>query len=212
MLPSLTTHIIGVSGGSCSGKTHFVRSLIEEVGPSKISSIEHDSYYRDVSGTPHTQRRSINYDHPSALDTELLTSHLHSLLRGHTVNVPIYDYTTHSRKDLTVSVKPTPFIVVEGILIYHHPELRNIFNLRVYIHAPAYVRLGRRLKRDVNERGRTYFSVLRQYLSTVHRAHNRFVRPTRDFADIQISGLHNYSSSIQHIKSILISPHSTTHQ
>ena len=182
------------------------------MGPSKISSIEHDSYYRDVSGTPHTQRRSINYDHPSALDTELLTSHLHSLLRGHTVNVPIYDYTTHSRKDLTVSVKPTPFIVVEGILIYHHPELRNIFNLRVYIHAPAYVRLGRRLKRDVNERGRTYFSVLRQYLSTGGRAHNRFVRPTRDFADIQISGLHNYSSSIQHIKSILISPHSTTHQ
>ena len=157
MLPSLTTHIIGVSGGSCSGKTHFVRSLIEEVGPSKISGIEHDSYYRGLAGTPHTQRRSINYDHPSALDTELLTSHLHSLLRGHTINVPIYDYTTHSRKDLTVTVKPTPFIVVEGILIYHHPELRKIFNLSVYIHAPAYVRLGRRLKRDVKERGRTYF-------------------------------------------------------
>ena len=209
MSPPLTTHIIGVSGGSCSGKTHFVHSLIKELGPNKISSIEHDSYYRDLAGTPHRQRRSINYDHPSALDTELLTSHLTSLLRGHTVNVPIYDFATHTRTDLTLTVNPAPVIVVDGILIYDHPELRNIFNLRVYIHAPAYVRLGRRLKRDVNERGRSYYSVFRQYLSTVHRGHHKFVRPTRKFADIQISGLHDYSSAIQRIKSITTSPHST---
>lgn len=205
MLPSPITHIIGVSGGSCSGKTHFVRSLTQELGPSKISSIQHDSYYRDLTGTSHKTRHNINYDHPSALDTELLTSHLNCLLRGQAVDVPIYDFATHTRTNLTVTVQPTRFIVVEGILIYNYPPLRNIFNLKIYIHAPGHIRLARRLKRDVNERGRTYYSVLRQYLSTVRPGHNHFIRPTRVFADIQISGTQSYTKRIQNIKSLLSS-------
>ena len=198
-------HIIGVAGGTCSGKTLFVRTLTHQIGRSRITSIEYDSYYRDITDIARNRRYNLNYDHPDPLDTDLLTYHLNCLPRGLSVEIPAYDFASHTRKKDTILVNPNQFIVVEGFLIYSVSDLRDIFDSRIYIHAPPDIRLARRLKRDVAERGRgrTVNSVLRQYLSTVRPTHNKFVRPTHAFAHLLISGAESHTSAINRVKTIL---------
>ena len=178
--------VIGVAGGSGSGKTTISRAIVDGIGEDLVTFIEHDAYYRDQSHLSPEARAKINYDHPDSLETELLVEHLRALLAGDIVEVPVYDFTVHSRKQETVRVESRPVILVEGILVLAEPELRALFDLRVFVDTAADVRLMRRLRRDIEERGRSLESVLRQYLATVRPMHLQFVEGSKRYADIII--------------------------
>lgn len=197
--PRTQSLLVGVSGGSCSGKTTLVRTLISRIGEDNISSIEHDCYYRDLSHRSPAERASVNYDHPDALETTLLIDHLVSLRKGQSTKIPVYDFARHVRAKATTTVHPRDIIIVEGILIYSVPTLRELLDLKIYVHTDPDIRLARRLQRDVDERGRTVDSVLQQYLATVRPGHIQFVEPKREFADIIISGANENAADIKHI-------------
>jgi uridine kinase len=176
--------IVGVAGGTASGKTTISEAILDRVGSERVAFIQHDSYYRDISHLPFEERCQVNFDHPDSLESDLLVAHLDALCRGEPVQVPMYDFTVHMRRAETRSVDPQPVILVEGILIFVEPELRERFDIKVYVDADADLRFIRRLRRDVSERQRTVESVIEQYLSTVRLMHLEFVEPSKRYADV----------------------------
>lgn len=178
--------VIGVAGGTGSGKTTVANRILQRVGAEHIACIPHDAYYRDHSHLPARLRDQVNYDHPDSLETELLTEHLKELRAGHSVEIPIYDFTTHTRTPQTHRVEPAPVILVEGILVFVEPALRDLFDVKLYVDTDADVRFIRRLQRDVEQRGRSVESVCEQYLSTVRPMHLEFVEPSKRYADVII--------------------------
>jgi uridine kinase len=178
--------VIGVAGGTASGKTTVVQAILDRVGWQRIVRIQHDSYYKDLSHLPMEERRKFNFDHPDALDTSLLIEHLQALRQGHSVQVPEYDFATYSRLPTTRTVDPCPVVIVEGILILEDLALRDLIDLKLYVDTDADLRLIRRIRRDTAERGRTVESVITQYLATVRPMHLEFVEPSKRYADVII--------------------------
>jgi uridine kinase len=178
--------IIGIAGGSGSGKTTVAQELLNRVGPDRIAYLPHDAYYKDLSGLPPVQKAEVNFDHPNSLDTEYLIKHVKQLRAGNPVDLPVYDFSTHSRTEKTIPITPHRVIVVEGILIYAEPELRPLFDLKIFVDTDSDLRFIRRLQRDMSERGRTPESVIKQYMKTVRPMHLEFVEPSKRYADVII--------------------------
>jgi uridine kinase len=178
--------VVGVAGGTGSGKTTVAAEILKRAGADQISLIQHDAYYKDLSALPMAQRTMRNFDHPDALDNDLLIVHLQELKAGESVEVPVYDFTTHSRTRNTLRVEPRRVIVVEGILIFADEALRNLMDVRIYVDTDADIRFIRRLKRDIAERGRTMESVIHQYLATVRPMHQEYVEPSKRYANVII--------------------------
>jgi uridine kinase len=176
--------LIGVAGGTGSGKTTVAQQILDRVGREPVVHIQHDQYYRDQSHLPFGERAHINFDHPDSLDTRLLISHLRKLREACAVEVPQYDFTQHIRKKETRRLEPRPIVLVEGILIFADPELCKMFDIRIFVDTDADIRFIRRLKRDITERGRTMESVMDQYLDTVRPMHLEFVEPSKRYADV----------------------------
>lgn len=180
------TVIIGIGGGTGSGKTSIARNLLKEYGPGEVLVIELDSYYRDLADMPMDKRNQHNFDHPDSFDFTLLIQNVSELKAGKTVQMPVYDFKTHTRSGETKTVNPHHVMVIEGIFALHFQELRELMNIKAYVETPDDVRFIRRLSRDIEARGRTAQMVIDQYLSTVRPMHNQFVAPTKLFADIII--------------------------
>ena len=178
--------VIGIAGGSGSGKTTVAQSILQRVAPEKIAFLQHDQYYKDLSGLPPAQRAAINFDHPNSLETTLMIQHVLSLREGNPVEVPIYDFSTHSRTERSFTVQARRVILVEGILIFTEPALRELFDVKIFVDTDPDIRFIRRLQRDIDERGRTMESVIQQYISTVRPMHLEFVEQSKRFADIII--------------------------
>ena len=178
--------VIGVAGGTGSGKTTIAHKLAEALPEGSASVIEHDSYYRDHSDLLLEQRQLLNYDHPDALESDLLARHLAQLRAGQAVEVPIYDFRTHSRRHNTRHVEPTPVIVVEGILTLVETNLREQLDIKIFVDTDADIRVFRRIRRDLEERGRSFSSVRDQYYATVRPMHIQFVEPSKHWADLII--------------------------
>jgi uridine kinase len=176
--------VIGVAGGTGSGKTTIAAAVEQAIGPDRVTMISHDAYYRDRPDLSHEQRAALNFDHPDSLETSLLIDHLDSLASGRAVCVPVYDFVTHRRRAETVHTPPKDIILVEGVLALADVDLRARMNFRIYVDTDDDIRFIRRLRRDVEERGRSMDSVIEQYLTTVRPMHIQFVEPSRRFADI----------------------------
>ena len=182
---------IGITGGTGSGKSTIAKEIYRQFGEDCIAMIEQDSYYKDQSHLSMEDRVKTNYDHPNAFDNNLLVSHLESLLNGHSIQKPSYDFSIHRIED-TTKVEPKEIVIVEGILILEDPRIRELLDIKIYVDTDADVRIIRRMVRDINERGRTMESVINQYLNVVKPMHNQFTEPTKKFADIIIpEGGHN---------------------
>jgi uridine kinase len=178
--------VIGVAGGTGSGKTTVAREILRRAGTDQISLIQHDAYYKDLSDLPLAQRAIQNFDHPDALDNRLLIAHLQELKAGRPIQIPVYDFTTHVRTKETRRVEPRRVILVEGILIFADEELRRLMDVKIYVDTDVDIRFIRRLQRDIADRGRTMESVIRQYLATVRPMHQEFVEPSKRYADVII--------------------------
>lgn len=178
--------LIGIAGGTGSGKTTVARAVYDRVGPDRIVWIAHDSYYREFGGLPMEQRELINFDHPDSLETSLLVSDLDKLIGGEPIRIPKYDFTTHSRLPETELIEPKRVILVEGILVLAEPEIRERLDIRLFVDTPADIRLMRRLTRDIRDRGRTLDSVVEQYSTHVRPMHEEFVEPSKRHADLII--------------------------
>ncbi len=186
MSPRTPPLVIAIAGGSGSGKTTVANVILEKVGAHRIAYLPHDAYYRDLSKLPPTQRAQINFDHPESLETELLIDHIQTLKSWRPVELPIYDFTRHSRTDKTIRVNPQRVIIVEGILIFAEPRLRELFDVKIFVDTDPDLRFIRRLERDIAERGRSMETVVKQYLTTVRPMHLEFVEPSKRYADIII--------------------------
>jgi uridine kinase len=186
MINKETPLVIAIAGGSGSGKTTVANAILERVGADRIAYLPHDAYYRDLNDLPLAQRTQINFDHPNSLETELLIEHIHRLKNWESVQLPVYDFTTHTRTKQTKLVEPQRVIIVEGILIFGEPALRELFDVKIFVDTDADLRFIRRLQRDITERGRTTESVIRQYTSTVRPMHLEFVEPSKRYADVII--------------------------
>ena len=186
MLKRATPLVIGIAGGSGSGKTTVANVILSRVGASHIASLAHDAYYKNLDNLPLAQRTIINFDHPNSLDTNLLIQHVRTLREWKPIEQPIYDFKTHSRTSETRRINPQPVILVEGILIFAEAELRELFDVKIYVDTDADIRFIRRLQRDIEERGRTTQSVIRQYTATVRPMHLEFVEPSKRYADVII--------------------------
>lgn len=184
--PDHRSFVLGVAGGTGSGKTTVVRAILDAVGEKRIAFLEQDSYYKDVDWAKQGDLLHHNFDHPAALDNDLLVSHIAALKAGHPVEVPVYDFVAHRRTKRTRRVKPHPVVLLEGILIFCEPALRELLDFKIYVDTDADIRLIRRLGRDMAERGRTVQDVLRQYLESVRPMHLEFVEPSKRWADIII--------------------------
>jgi len=178
--------IIGVAGGTGSGKTTVAQEILVRAGAHRITFIQHDAYYRDLSHLPQEQRAIQNFDHPDALENSLLIEHLRALKQGRPVEVPVYDFTTHTRTHETLHVAPHRVILLEGILIFADAALRQLMDVKIYVDTDPDIRFIRRLERDIAERGRTMASVIHQYLGTVRPMHEEFVEPSKRYADVII--------------------------
>ncbi|WP_138203222.1 uridine kinase [Haloimpatiens lingqiaonensis] len=184
--------LIGISGGTGSGKSTIAQEIYRKFGEECIAMIEQDSYYKDQTNLSMEERVKTNYDHPDAFDTTLLINQLRYLIEGKNIEKPIYDFSLHTRKEESIKVEPRDIIIVEGILVFQDEELRNMMDIKIYVDTDADVRIIRRLVRDINERGRTVQSVIDQYLNVVRPMHMQFTEPTKRYADIIIpEGGHN---------------------
>ena len=186
MLNRTTPLVIGIAGGTGSGKTTVANVILDRVGARHIAYLPHDAYYKDLQELPLAQRTEINFDHPNSLDSELLTQHVRQLKVKQPVDLPIYDFKTHSRTGQTLHLEPQPVILVEGILIFAEPVLRQLFDVKIFVDTDPDIRFIRRLQRDITERGRTTESVIHQYLATVRPMHLEFVEPSKRYADVII--------------------------
>ncbi|WP_320042533.1 uridine kinase [uncultured Desulfobacter sp.] len=188
------SYVIGIAGGSGSGKTTIINRILQHTGPDRVAVIRHDWYYKHHPHLPSADRAQVNYDHPDALDTALLVKQLRALLDGQPVTAPQYDYNTHLRLAQTLTIHPCPVIIIDGILILTDPALKAMIDLKVYVDTDPDIRFIRRMNRDIEHRGRTRESVVNQYLETVKPMHDRFVYPSRKCADIIVpGGSHNDS-------------------
>ncbi len=189
---AMTPIVIGVAGGSGSGKSTVVRRIVDSLGDEQVSVLEHDRYYRDRNDLRLEERAALNYDHPDSLETDLLVRHVHALRNGEAVEAPVYDFARHARTAATHRVVPRRALIVEGILIFADPSLRPLMDIKVFVDTDDDTRVIRRLQRDVAERGRTMESVIEQYLGTVKPMHLEFVEPSKRYADIIVPvGGHN---------------------
>jgi uridine kinase len=177
---------IGIAGGSGSGKTTLAHLIVERIGAERIAYLPHDAYYRDLSQLPTEQRMAVNFDHPNSLDTDLMIEHIQKLRAHQPIELPIYDFKTHTRTALSRHIAPQPIVMVEGILIFADPALRALLDVKVFVDTDPDVRLIRRLERDIRERGRTTDIVIRQYMETVRPMHLEFVEPSKRYADVII--------------------------
>jgi uridine kinase len=178
--------VIAIAGGSGSGKTTVANAILEKVGKDRIVYIPHDAYYRDLSALSEDERSRVNFDHPDSLESELLIRHIEELKKWHSIQLPIYDFTEHIRTKQTRTISSQLIIMVEGILIFAEPKLRELFDVKIFVDTDSDIRFIRRLERDIAERGRTMPSVIRQYLETVRPMHMDFVEPSKRYADIII--------------------------
>lgn len=186
--------IIGIAGGSGSGKTTIAAAVVDSVGSDRVVLIQHDAYYRDLVHLPFEKRIETNFDHPDSLETELLIEHLRTLRSGLPIDRPVYDFSSHVRTGDTVRVEPEPVVIVEGILVFAEPDLRDMMDLRIYIDTDGDLRVLRRLQRDLVERGRSVETVVNQYLETVRPMHLQFVEPSKRYADIIVPEGYNESA------------------
>ena len=180
----MDTILIGIAGGTGSGKTTLANELINSFGQDEVSILRHDNYYKRHDDMCYEERSKLNYDHPDAFDTELLCSHIKALKEGKTVQIPVYDYTIHNRSKETIEVRPAPVIILEGFMIFVEKSLCDLMDIKVFVDTDADVRILRRIVRDVKERGRSLESVIEQYLTTVKPMHEQFVEPSKRKADI----------------------------
>ncbi|MBT4034500.1 MAG: uridine kinase [Candidatus Marinimicrobia bacterium] len=178
--------IIGIAGGTGSGKTTIAKNIVQEYGPGEVLRLDLDSYYRDLSDLSREERAKINFDHPSSLEIELLVKHVDELCQGKTVQIPIYNFATHNRAKDTRKVEPHKVIIIEGIMALYYPELIAKMDVKLYVDTPSDIRFIRRLKRDIIERGRSVDSVIDQYKATVRPMHSQFVEPNKYVADVII--------------------------
>ena len=177
--------VIGIAGGTGSGKTTLMKNIINRFGD-VMTVLSHDNYYRRHDELTYEERCKINYDEPAALETDLMAYHLDLLRKGESIQCPVYDFSQHNRSDETITVEPKSVIIVEGILIFENEPLRNLMDIKIFVDTDADVRLCRRIKRDVNKRGRTLESVLTQYQETVKSMHEKYVEPSKRYADIVV--------------------------
>ncbi len=178
--------IIGIAGGTGCGKTTVVNQIVNEIPEAEVGVISQDSYYNDLSHLSYEERSKINFDHPRAIDFELLGEHLSILRKGEPIDQPVYSFPKHNRTNDTIRTHPKKVMIVEGILILTHPAIREMFDIKIYVHADSDERLIRRLKRDINERGRNIEEVLSRYQTTLKPMHDQFIEPTKEYADIII--------------------------
>ena len=184
--------VIGIAGGTGSGKTTLMKNLIQRYGDS-VCVLSHDNYYRRLDHLTYEERCKINYDEPAALETDLMAHHLDLLRQGESIQCPVYDFTNHNRSDETITVHPNRVIIVEGILIFENEPLRNLMDIKIFVDTDADVRLCRRIKRDVNKRGRSLESVLEQYQTPVTPMHEKYVEPRKRLAELEVpEGGKNY--------------------
>jgi len=181
-----TPVIIGIAGGSGSGKTTVANEILSRVGQDKIAYLPHDAYYKDLSNLPPVQKSEVNFDHPDSLETSLLIQHVKQLKAGKSIDLPVYDFSSDRRTEKTILILPHRVIIVEGILIFAEPALRPLFDLKIFVDTDPDLCFIRRLQRDINERGRTPESVINQYLKTVRPMHLEFVEPSKRYADVII--------------------------
>lgn len=202
--------IIGITGGTGSGKSTVARLIFESFGGESITILMQDSYYKDQTDLTPEERLRINYDHPSAFDTELLIEHLNKLRQWQPIDMPQYDFTQNNRRQATVRIEPKSIIILEGILIFDDPRLRELIDIKIYVDTDADIRIIRRLLRDIDSRGRTLQSVVDQYLNVVRPMHIQFVEPTKRYADIIIpEGGHNQVAidiMVRSVKDLLVEP------
>jgi uridine kinase len=178
--------VIGIAGGTGSGKSTVASVILKRVGAKHIALLPHDAYYRELQTLSVEERMRVNFDHPDSLETDLLVEHVKQLRAGNSIELPVYDFTTHSRTKKTIHIEPRRIILVEGILIFYEVELRKLFDVKIFVDTDADIRFIRRLQRDIIERGRTTESVIKQYLGTVRPMHMEFVEPTKRYADVII--------------------------
>ena len=177
--------VIGIAGGSGSGKTTLMKRLVEQFGDD-VSVLSHDNYYRRHDELTYEERCLINYDEPASLETDLMSQHLDLLRQGQAIDCPVYDYTVHNRSNETIRIEPRKVIIVEGIMIFENEALRNLMDIRIFVDTDADIRLCRRIKRDVNKRGRSLESVLTQYQQTVKPMHEQYVEPSKKYANLVV--------------------------
>ena len=178
--------MIGLAGGTGSGKTTVARNILGRLALDSITVFQQDAYYRDLTDLQPAQRTTRNFDHPDSIEIELFVSHLQELRDGRPIEQPVYDFTRHARTDRTTRVEPRDVILTEGILLFHFPEVRRLLDVKIYVDTPPDIRLLRRFRRDISERGRTFESVSEQYVRTVRPMHEEFVEPSKRFADVII--------------------------
>ena len=178
--------IIGICGGTGSGKTTIARAIVDSVGAGEVVLVEQDSYYRNLADMPLDERHQANFDHPDSLDSDMLVNHILRLKQGLDIEMPLYDFRTHTRSDEVEIIKPRPVVIVEGILIFAEPRVLGLLDVRIFVDTPDDVRLMRRLRRDITERGRTFERTLEQYERTIRPMHFEFVEPSKRHADIII--------------------------
>lgn len=195
--------IIGIAGGTGSGKTTVVQQIVEELPSNEVCVISQDSYYKDTSEMTYDERVRINFDHPKAIDFNLLVNHLKELRNGNAINQPVYSFVDHNRTSDIIITEPKKVIIVEGILILTHPEIREMFDLKIFVHADSDERLIRRLKRDMAERGRDLQEVLIRYQNNLKPMHDEFIEPTKEFADIIIPNNRYNTVAVEMIRNII---------
>ncbi|MCG5644777.1 MAG: uridine kinase [Flavobacteriaceae bacterium] len=195
--------IIGITGGTGCGKTTVVDQIIGELPADEVAVISQDSYYKDLSHLTMEERVKVNFDHPNSIDFELLAQHLHDLKQGKTILQPVYSFVAHNRTKEFVETAPRKVVIVEGILIMTHPELRALFDIKIFVHADSDERLMRRLKRDIKERGRDLEEVLNRYQQTLKPMHEQFIEPTKEFADIIIPNNHYNTVAVDIVRTII---------
>ena len=195
--------IIGIAGGTGSGKTTVVNQILNQLSADDICVISQDSYYKATDELTYEQRTKINFDHPKAIDFDLLVKHLKELKKGNTIDQPVYSFVTHNRLKDTLKTYPRKVIIVEGILIFNNIELRNMFDIKIFVHADTDERLIRRLRRDIKERGRDLDEVLNRYQDTLKPMHQQFIEPTKNYADIIIPNDKRNTVAIDIVKTVI---------
>ena len=195
--------IIGIAGGTGSGKTTVVTKIINELPTNEVCVISQDSYYKQTDGLSYEERTQINFDHPNAIDFQLLIAHLKALKNGETIQQPVYSFVAHNRTAETVTIQPRKVLIVEGILIFNNAALRDLFDMKVFVHADADERLIRRIRRDVKERGRDVTEVLGRYQDTLKPMHQQFIEPTKNYADVIIPNDRHNTVAIDILRTVI---------
>ncbi len=195
--------IIGIAGGTGCGKTTVVNQILDQLPEGEVGVISQDSYYKDTSHLSYDERVKINFDHPRSIDFELLETHLKELKQGRTIDQPVYSFVKHNRTGDTIKTKPRKVMIVEGILILTNPELRDMFDIKIFVHADSDERLIRRLKRDISERGRDLEEVLNRYQTTLKPMHQQFIEPMKEYADIIIPNNKYNTVAVDIVKTII---------